>query len=243
MKKAFGLFTLAAGLLFALLALGPVASAQKGQGPGPGTGLVSDSSGNLVRSDGGGLYDDGVSCVSVIAGGGSGFYQIRTVANTDPCNMEVSWWSPNPTHLPTHRYLALDFSSPLPPTTTSTPGDLDGSGTRDTVEKAPARFIANVAFAQGATTTPVQILILEVKSDGTTTQNTKWELKYTNEASITVHTDGSRDIFLGQDAAAAATANLFEIVQVPCHGGKQVCNTEQPRGTFSMPFFVTAVKK
>jgi len=255
MKKGFRLFTLAAVLVSPLLGIGLVASAQKAKGSGSaGTGLVSDSSPNLVRSDGGGLYDDGVNCVSVIAGFGGGFYQIRTVHNSDPCNGEPSWWNKvsggtcsSLTTPPAgaHRYLKLEFSSPVAPTTTTTtPGDLDGNGAAATVECAPARFGAGGAFAQGATTTPVGILILKVSTtNGSTTQDTAWQLQYRNEATVFVHADGSRDIFLGQAGALAATADLCEVVQVVNPNNGRVTTKCDFRGTFDMPFFVTAAKK
>lgn len=250
MNKRLRMCGLAATVL-ALLGVCPLALAKAGQkpaqAPSPGTGLIDDNSPNKVRSDGDVpvLYDDGVDCVSVQVAGG-GFYQIRTVANTDVCNGELSWWSPNPNALPTHRFLSLDFSSPVSPTTTMTPGDLDGNGTADTIEKAPARFIAGSAFAQtstGTTTTAVSIFVLKVNADGTTTQDTAWVLAYRNQATVTVNLDGSRFIFLGQGGAALATADLCEIVTSVNPKNGKVTTSCTPVGTFDMPFFVTAAHK
>ncbi len=247
MNKRLRMCGLAATVL-ALLAVCPLGLSKAGQkaslGPfSAGTGLVNDSLTDKVRSDGRGLYSDGVDCVSVIVGGGGGVYQDRTVANTDVCNGELSWWSPNPSGLPTHRFLSLDFSLPVSPTTTTAPGDLDGNGAAETVEKAPARFIASTAFAQNPSTTAVQILVLKVNADGTTTQDTAWQLTYRNQATVTVNTDGSRNIFLGQGLGdALATADLCENVTIVGPGGR-VTTQCQRRGTFDMPFFVTAAKK
>ena len=237
MNKSFRMFNLTAPLVFALLALGPLALAGGGKlTSGPATGLVNDALTNMVRSDGRGLYVHGVDCVSVIVGS-AGIYQIRTVHNSDLCNGELSWWSPNPSALPTHRYLSLDFG-------TSKPGDLDGSGTAETIEKVPARFIANTAFSQNPAPTSVQIGVLKVNADGTTTQDTAWQLVYRNQATVSVNSDGSRNIFLGQGMGdATAIADLCEVVQTVNPKNGRLTTQCEPRGTFDMPFLVRAAKK
>ncbi len=231
MNKIFRKFALAAVLVSVSIGLGPLEPA-RGAKPSaslvPSTGLVNDDPSNKVRSDGRGLYIHGVDCVAVQVGA-MGFYQIRTVHNSDMCNGELSWWSPNPSGLPVHRYLTLDFGA-------STPGDLDGNGTAATVEKAPARFISPDAFARGATTASVQILILKVNVDGTTTQDTAWQFTYQSRADVVVNSDGSRVISLLPGHAAA---DLCEVVQTVGRGGK-VSTTCQFVGTFDMPFQVTA---
>jgi hypothetical protein len=111
-KKHFTLFTWAAILIVPLLATSP-ASAQNGS-----TGIVSDAAPNMVRSDGGGTYVDD-SCVDV-AISPPGFWQLRTVRNAGVCNSQPSYWTPGATVF--HRWLTLDFGSPVSPTTSTTTG-------------------------------------------------------------------------------------------------------------------------
>jgi hypothetical protein len=125
----------------------------------------------------------------------------------------------------------LDFGSPVAPTTTTTPGDLDGNGVAQQQEFAPARFVFNDAFVRKATTTPVHIYVLKVNLDGTTTQDTRWDIEYRHAATIVVNGDGSRTLSL---AAGAATADLYSIITV---GRKTQSNFV---GTYDLPFSVVA---
>ena len=221
-KKHFGFLALAAILIVPLLGTDSVASAQNTAS----NGTVSDAPGNMVRSDGTGTYTDSVDCVAVQISG-PGFYQLRTVANTGVCNGEPSYWTPGATDF--HRWLTLDFGSPVPPTTSTTPGDLDGNGFALQQELAPCRFIFNDAFAHNATTTPVHIYVLKVNPDGTTTQDTRWDIEYRNRANITVN-PGSRILSL---SAGSATADLYSISVV--HNRTQSTFV----GTYDLPFSVT----
>lgn len=221
-KKHFTLLTWAAIVAVPLLATSP-ASAQNGS-----TGTISDATPNMVRSDGRGTYVDG-SCVDV-AISPPGFWQLRTVRNAGVCNGQPSYWSPGATVF--HRWLTLDFGSPVSPTTSTTPGDLDGNGTAQQQEFAPARFVFNDAFVKRATTTPVHIYVLKVNLDGTTTQDTRWDIEYRNSASITVNPDGSRTLAL---APGAATADVYSIIPAGHHGTQS-----NYMGTYRLPFSVVA---
>jgi len=128
----------------------------------------------------------------------------------------------------------LDFGSPVSPTTSTTPGDLDGDGIEEQQEFAPARFVFNNAYAKKAktgSTTPVHIYVLKVNSDGSTTQDTAWAIEYHNPAQITINADGSRTLSL---AADEATADVWSVVLVR--------NREQRtfEGTYDLPFSVIA---
>jgi len=216
MKKYLRLFGLAAIATFALV-IGHLALAQAG----PPIGIVDDNWLNMVRSDARGPYIDGLECVSVTAGtGGGGFCQIRTVSNSDACNGQT--WGER-------RFLTLDFGAPIDWDLDRAPGDLDSR-----LEDVPARFIATKAFARRAVTTPVSIHILKINEDGTTTQDTAWQLQYKNEAPVTIYPDGSRVISL---APGYAAADLYEIVQVVKKG--RVTTTAEYKATYDMPFFVT----
>jgi hypothetical protein len=128
----------------------------------------ADAVTDRLRSDGAGDYVDGVACVTSIAGSaGGGVYQLRSIANTPVCLAQTRG---------TWRGFTIDFGSATV--------DLDQDGVAEAIEAAPARLLADNAFAQGATTTPVKIYVLEVLADGTTTQNTKWTLQYTGNASV-----------------------------------------------------------
>jgi hypothetical protein len=214
-SRVRGLIPQIAALAFALF-IGQLVMAQGG---GP-TAFVDDSC--MVRSDGRGIYVDNIACVSVIAGsGGGGFFQLRTVHNSDLCNLQT--WGER-------RFLTLDFGSAI-----TWDLDLDPNDLNPAVEEVPARFIASKAYAKRAVTTPVSIFILKVNADGTTTQDTAWELRYRNEASVAIYPDGSRIISL---LPAFATADLYEIVQVIKKG--RVTTQAEYRGTYQMPFSVTA---
>ena len=217
--------------LFAVAAKGTLSSGGGSDGV-PGTGSVSDSLVYKVRSDGGGLYDDRVDCVGVGADGAGGWYGLRTVRNTDMCNSELSYWSPNPSNLPLHRYFTIELGAVV--------GDLDGNGTAESIEKAPGRFQASNAFAKGATSTPVSIYILKVNADGTTTQDTAWAISYKNQAHVVAGMSaGSVEIYL---LPGEADADLCEVVQVVNKGGK-VSTRCSPRGSFDLPFDILAAKK
>ena len=176
----------------------------------------------MVRSDGVVIYENGVDCVSVAISGG-GFWQLRTVANTGVCKSDT-----------TPRYLTLDFGSPVSPTTSTTPGDLDGDDIEEQQEFAPARFVFDNAFAKKAktgSTTPVHIYVLKVNDDGSTEQDTAWAIEYRNPAQITINPDGSRTLSL---AAGAATADVWSVAIVR----KREQRTFE--GTYDLPFSVIA---
>ena len=225
LKKHFGLLALAI-LIAQLLGTDSIASAQSSSG---NTGTVSDAPPNMVRSDGGGAYIEGVACANV-AIFSPGIWQLRTVTNSGTCNGEPSYWTPGATVF--HRWLTLDFGSPVSPTTSTTPGDLDGNGVAQQQEFAPARFYFEDAFVRKATTTPVEIYVLKVLASGATTQATAWEIDYRNRATIVVNGDGSRTLSL---SAGAATADVYMISPLP-HGKTQ----SNFMGTYDLPFSVVA---
>src|SRR5437868_147741 len=123
----------------------------------------------MVRSDqmDAGVYKNGYDCADVQKFA-SGVFQLRTVTNSGICNGEPSYWTPGATTF--HRWLTLDFRTPVYPTTSTTPGDLDGNGVAQQQEFAPSRFMFDTAFKNRATTTPVKILVLKVLASGATTQ-------------------------------------------------------------------------
>ena len=187
-------------------------------------GTVSDDFSPGVGSDGGGTYVDGDRCVSVLGGKrGRGFYQLRTVSNSEPGCKEQAF----------ERFLTLNFGA-------DPGGDLDGvdGDTDPTVEGQPARFIAFTAFGKKAASegTEVAILVMEVNDDGSTTQETAWELKYQNFANVVVTSKNVRQISLPQEMA---DADLFEIEFIVNKRGK-VKKKATYRGTFTMPFKVIA---
>ncbi len=193
-------------------------------------GSVTDYSPG-VGSDNLGIYVDGDRCVSVLGGTrGRGFYQLRTVSNSQPgCKVQRF-----------ERFLTLNFgvdSDGAP----STPGDLDGDGTAEQVEGPPARFIASTAFGKKAARegTEVHIHLLEVIDvGGWTTQETAWQLKYQNLAFVELDvTDKNvRRIYLPPNMAAA---DLFEIEDIVNKRGK-VKTKATLIGTYDMPFEVFA---
>lgn len=125
-----------------------------------------------LRSDGGGTYPDGgpnysPNCVSSLRHGG-GLYQLRTIANTLACKA---------VQRPAWRWFKVDLgASGL---------DLDQDGVAEAIEDAPGRLLADNAFAQGATSTVVKILLFVVNADGSTTQDQKYELRYRSGVSVT----------------------------------------------------------
>jgi hypothetical protein len=169
----------------------------------------ADSATDGLRSDGGGSYVDGVACATSVAGSaGGGVYQLRSIANTPDCLAQTRG---------TWRSFAIHFGTPVV--------DLDQDSVADTVEVAPARLLAENAFAQGATTTPIKILVLEVLADGTTTQNTKWTLQYTSNASVSGTT--ARTI---QALPGNATVNVY---------AGTVGRGSVPVATIDLPFTLT----
>jgi len=169
----------------------------------------ADAATDRLRSDGGGSYMDGVACATSVAGSaGGGVYQLRSIANTPGCLIQTRG---------TWRSFAMDFGTPIV--------DVDQDGVAEAVEAAPARLLAENAFAQGATTTPIKILVLEVLADGTTTQNTKWTLQYTSNASVTGTT--TRVI---QALPGNATVNVY---------AGTVARGSVPVATIDLPFTLT----
>jgi len=195
----------------------------------PATGQLNDDALSWrVRSDGRNppIYVDGEQCVHVGFLPSAGSYQLRTVSNVlttpdgDPCNSQT--WGER-------RTLTLDFSTPVPDL------DLDPNDTNPQEEDAPARLLADSLFHKSKSTTPVRILILTVNpNDGTTTQDTAWELRYLSEAIIARNMDGSREISL---SGTAANAELLEYVR----SGRKVKTVS--RGFFNMPFHLRAGPK
>lgn len=189
------------------------------------TAYVFDDAQYMVRSDGRGLYVDytydekaAEDCVRVW-----GTIMLRTVHNSDVCNGQLSYWSDNPLGLPTHRFLTLDFGD-------STPGDLDGNGVAEPIEKAPARI--GFSRIQGGLS-QAGILVLRVNPDGTTTQDTAWSVNYYNLAHAV--TSGS-DATLFYLEPGEATADLFEVVGMVNPKTGRVKETYVFVGTFDLPF-------
>lgn len=206
------------------LALGPAAAAQK-KGPTgtvPATGVFADASPGL-RGDAAGVYSHDEDCAKVTISA-SGLYHLRTVAVADECMLEPV------------RFFSLDFGSPQQ--------DVDQDGEAEAVESAYGRLLADDAFAKGANTTPVIVFIFETTYDAggnasTTATDPAWQLTYQNPARITPNADGSRTIELLEGEADAA---LCEVVLVVGKGGK-IKQTCEPRGTYSLPFRLTAAPK
>ena len=198
----------------------------------PATGQLNDDALSWrVRSDGRNppIYVDGEQCVHVGFLPSAGSYQLRTVSNVlttpggDPCNSQT--WGER-------RTLTLDFSTPVVPGTPVPDLDLVYPDPDSNVEDAPARLLADSLFHKSKSTTPVRILILTVNpNDGTTTQDTAWELRYLSEAIIARNMDGSREISL---SGTAANAELLEYVR----SGRKVKTVS--RGFFNMPFHLRA---
>ena len=209
------------------------------------TGTVSDAAPNMVRSDGvdGGLYVDGDDCVSVEILPGSGGYLLRTVANMGVCKDQPSYWTPGATVY--HRWFTFDFGSPVPPTTSMTPGDLDGNGTAQQLEFAAARFNFDGPFAKKIKTTgstPVSIFVSKVNPDGTVTQDWAWDIEYLNPATVVVNPDGSRTLSLAQGSAAADVYAITTVtlIRKSGHGPDRVITQSKWVGTYDLPFSVTA---
>ena len=227
MSKKSCFCVLAAALVVVGLGIDLLATGKKPQ-PQPEptyTAYVFDDAQYMVRSDGRGLYVDysydekaAEDCVAVL-----GTLMLRTVHNSDVCNGQLSYWSDNPLGLPTHRFLTLDFGD-------STPGDLDGNGTPETIEKAPARI--GFGRVQGGLA-PVGILVLHVNPDGTTTQDTAWSINYHNPAHASTSGSGTVDFCL---EPGEATADLYEVVGIVNPNNRRVKETYEFVGTFDLPF-------
>jgi hypothetical protein len=224
-KKYFAALT--GATILSLFLVGSVCGRASAQNAGGSTGTVSDAPPNMVRSDGGGAYIEGVSCANV-AIFSAGFWQLRTVTNSGVCNGEASYWTPGATVF--HRWLTLDFSSPVAPTSSTTPGDLDGNGAAQTQEYAPCRFVFNDGYVRRATSTPVHIYVLKVLASGATTQDTAWAVEYRSPAQIAINADGSRTF----SSTAAPVADVYSVA---------VINHKEQRnyvGTYNLPFSVVA---
>jgi hypothetical protein len=191
------------------------------------TAWVDDDPVYMVRSDRGELYIDGKECVTVW-----GTIQLRTVQNSDPCNGELSYWSDNPYDQHTHRFLTLDFSVPVQGTTTTSPGDLDGNGPAETIEKAPARI--GFGRVQGGLA-QAGILVLHVNPDGSTTQYTAWSVNYYNLAHATTSDSGAVDFSL---EPGEATADLYEVHATQNPKSRGYKESYEFVGTFDLPFHI-----
>ena len=229
MSKRSVLHLMVAAMILIGIGMDSLAAGKKPQ-PQPEptyTAWVSDDAGYMVRSDGRGLYvnydyDEKAAedCVRVW-----GTIMLRTVHNSDVCNGQLSYWSPNPYNQPTHRFLTLDFGI-------SAPGDLDGNGTPETIEKAPARI--GFGRVQGGLA-PVGILVLHVNPDGTTTQDTAWSINYHNPAHASTSGSGTVDFCL---EPGEATADLYEVVGIVNPNNRRVKETYEFVGTFDLPFHI-----
>jgi hypothetical protein len=227
MSKKSCFCVLAAALVVVGLGIDLLATGKKPQ-PQPEptyTAYVFDDAQYMVRSDGRGLYVDytydekaAEDCVRVWD-----TIMLRTVHNSDVCNGQLSYWSNNPLSLPTHRFLTLDFGD-------STPGDLDGNGVAEPIEKAPARI--GFSRVQGGLA-QAGILVLRVNPDGTTTQDTAWSVNYYNLAHA--ETDGSGTTLFYLEPGEA-TADLYEVVGVVNPNNRRVKETYVLVGTFDLPF-------
>jgi len=221
---------------------------QKGGGGGSksGTAWVNDNDVFYrVRGDGPvgegnfSVYiDDSIEhdCVSVIADDPNtnrGFFQLRTVKNTDACNQ-------NPL-----RWLVLDLGE-------GNGCDVDQDGTSEAVESVYARFIAGEAYSRDAEEngTSVEILILETSYDvnnevTNTTQETAWVLTYSNNAEVTVDDPPGdpniRTISYWGSQFGPSTAELCEIQLQP--RGKKFKKVCVPCGdSVEMPFELLATR-
>ncbi len=229
MSKRSVLYVLVATMILIGIGMDSLAADKGGRKPPAPTytALVSDDAGYMVRSDGRGLYvnydyDEKAAedCVRVW-----GTIMLRTVHNIDPCNNQLSYWSDNPYNQPTHRFLTLDFGI-------SAPGDLDGNGTPETIEKAPAR----IGFGRiSGGLAPVGILVLHVNPDGTTTQDTAWSINYHNPAHASTSDSGAVDFSLDP---GEATAELYEVVGIVNPNNRRVKETYEFVGTYDLPFHI-----
>ena len=194
--------------------MGPVLLAQS---PDAYTALFDDAIGNLLRSDGAGSYADGgpaynPNCVHSMRSAG-GLYQLRTIANTAYCKgVQRPGW----------RSFKIELGVPSL--------DLDQDGVAEAIEDAPGRMLVDNAFAQGATSSPVKIFLLVVNANGSTTQDTKYELRFRSNVSVTDIGNQSRIL---QAVTGSATVDVYNAW---AKGGKPV---EPPVGTIQLPFKLT----
>jgi hypothetical protein len=180
---------------------------------GPVSATFEDATPNTLQSDGGGAYVDAQSCV-LATWYAAGLVQLRTIAPTTAClGVPRPGW----------RYFRFNFGAPVV--------DLDQDGVAEAIEEAPGRILADNAFAQGATNTPVRILILVVNPDGTTTVDTKWTVHF--PAGVTI-SDGGGGAKVLQAVAGGAAANIYAgYVDTPIH------RNTRPVATVQLPFKLT----
>ena len=132
------------------------------------TAVFDDIVTNKLRSNGRGIYiDSEAACVNSETTGG-GIYQLRTIRNSGVCKA---------LHRGEWRFFTFDVGATML--------DLDQDNLVEATEDAPARILAANAFAQGATSTPVMILILQVLPGDSTSQNHKWQIQYRANVSVT----------------------------------------------------------
>jgi hypothetical protein len=167
---------------------------------GPYTALFDDATTNKVRSDGRGIYRDAGDCVHSATFGGGG-YLFRTIENTTECKALVrgAW-----------RFFTIDFGTPLI--------NLDQDSIPEAVEYAPGRILADNAFANRATSTPVRIFIHEVFPNGSTSQNHKWLIQYRNNVAVSGTTTRILQAFPGNakaDISDAAGILVVSNVDLP----------------------------
>jgi hypothetical protein len=130
---------------------------------GPYTAVFDDGASNKLGSDGQGTYiDSEAACVNSETIGG-GLYQLRTIRNTIACKR---------LHRGEWRYFTIDLGAPIVGL------DLDQDGGDEATEAAPARLLADNAFAQGASSTPLKIFVLQVLLGDSTSQNHKYQILY-----------------------------------------------------------------
>ena len=179
--------------------------------------LFDDALTYSLRSDGGGQYTDGSpaynpNCIHSVRHGG-GLYQLRTIANTAYCKA---------VQRPAWRSFQIDFGVPSV--------DLDQDGVAEVIEDAPGRILVDNAFAQGVTSSPAKIFVLVVNSDGSTTQDTKYELRFRTNIAVTDIGNESRMLEALPGNAAVDIFNAWR------QGGKPV---GPPLRTIQLPFRVT----
>jgi hypothetical protein len=207
--------------------------------------LLADGTTSRVRSDGRGTYVHTVECVSVLAGS-NGFYQLRPVSNGgftaigpdgNPINCNLQTWdTPSWPSGNGRRFASLDFNDPAAGSTANTsdidlrPGDLD-----QTIEEAPVRFMASEFFARKATSTPVEILVQVVRSDGTTTQETKWKAVYRERAPIQVIDSSTRILSLTRERSIA---DFYEVTGRTNNG----TDITVFKGAYHLPFRLQATR-
>jgi len=226
---------LAVGVILCLLGSTAAAPAQEKRKGGPESATVSawvtDNPLYAVRGDGHDpdVYMDAQYCVSVLAENprsGRGFSQLRTVSNSDLCNL-------NP-----ERFLVLDFGD-------DKTYDVDQDGYTGGLESVYARFIAWQAFSRDAEAngTSVVILILETSYDTNgphTTQETAWELRYSSNAQVDVD-ESDPNIRTITSQPGSSLADLCEITEI--QGKKKIKKECVRRAQVDMPFEVRVTRQ